>query len=279
MSSSFIKDIVVFLDSSSESAVRLKMAIDIARRHASHLIAAYVAAESILGRHPEEFARGVAMDAVVTRDAVTEDADLARIRQDFVEETRNAAVSSEWQPIARYGTAAEVVARTRYADLSIVGQFTVEESHALWRPEELLFAFGGPALIVPRKAPPHKTVGRKILVAWNVSREAKRAVGDSMPFLVQADQVTILVIDGPEQNEPGAALAARLARHGIDATTLNVAAQGRNIGQIIIDQARRIDADMIVMGAYGHMRIIEMVFGGATRTILGQMTVPVLMSH
>ncbi len=279
MSSSSIKDIVVFLDSSPTSAVRLDIAIDIARRHASHLVGAYVAVESILGRHSDEFARGAAIDSVVKRETTAQDADLAGVAQGFMDRTRASGISGEWQPIARYGTASEVVARARYADLSIVGQFAIEDSHALWRPEQLLFAFGGPALIVPRDSPPTTVVGRNILIAWNASREAKRAVGDSLPFLVQADQVTILVIDGSGENESGAALSARLARHGIAATTLNVVADGSDIGQVIIDQAHRIDADMIVMGAYGHMRVIEMVFGGATHRILAHTDVPVLMSH
>lgn len=278
-----IKDIVVFLDGSLDSDVRLDIAIDIARTHDAFLVGAYVAAESILGRHPDEFARGSGLDSVVKRETDAEDADAARVASHFAELTGDHGIRGEWRPIAKYGTAADVVLRARYADLSIVGQFSVLESNALWRPEELLFAFGGPALIIPLNSPPSCRVGHDILVAWDSSREAKRAVADAMPFLIGASRITILVVDTPDMSgqngEPGAALAERLGRHGIHATVLNVAAQGRNIGCVIIEQAQLLDADLIVMGAYGHMRVIEMVFGGATRTVLGHMTVPVLMSH
>jgi nucleotide-binding universal stress UspA family protein len=104
-----------------------------------------------------------------------------------------------------------------------------------------------------------------------------------MPFLMMADHVVILVVGsrdtGNRRHEPGAALAGRLKRHGIDAAVLGVAARRQNVGTVILEQARGVGADMIVMGAYGHMRVIEMVFGGATRTVLADMTLPVLMSH
>lgn len=278
-----LKDIVVFLDGSADGDVRLDIAIDIAHTHKAFLVGAYVTGESILTRHPDEFARGGALDSVVKRETVAEGTDAARVASRFAELTTARGVRGEWQQVARYGTAADVVARARYADLSIVGQFNVRESNALWRPEELLFAFGGPALIVPGNSSSSCRVGRNILIAWDSSREAKRAVADAMPFLVLANQITILAVDPPDASVPdggpGAALAVRLGRHGINATVLNVAAHGRNIGKVIIEQAQAAKVDMIVMGAYGHMRVIEMVFGGATRTVLGQMTVPVLMSH
>jgi nucleotide-binding universal stress UspA family protein len=278
-----IKDIVVFLDGSGASDARLDIAIDIARCHDSFLVGAYVAAEAILTRHSDEFARGGGLDAVVGRETMSEDADAMRVAKRFAELTGASGVGAEWRPIAKYGTAADVVLRARYADLSIVGQFTADESGALWKPEDLLFAFGGPALIVPLTAPPSYRAGRNILVAWDASREAKRAVADAMPFLKSAGKITILVVDPPDRSDrsggPGAALARRFERHGVTAAVLNVAAQGRNIGKVIMEQARLVEADLIVMGAYGHMRVIEMVFGGATRTVLGHMTVPVLMSH
>jgi nucleotide-binding universal stress UspA family protein len=278
-----IKDIVVFLDSSGASDARLDIAIDIARGHDSSLIGAYVPTEAILTRHPDEFARGSAMNAVVGREMTSEDADAVRVAHRFAELTSASGISAEWRPIAKYGTAADLVLRARYADLSIVGQFATNASGALWKPEDLLFAFGGPALVVPLNAPPSYRTGRNILVAWDSSREAKRAVADAMPFLKSAGRITILAVDPPDLSDtfggPGAALARRFERHGVTATVLNVAARGRNVGSVILEQARRIEADLIVMGAYGHMRVIEMVFGGATRTVLAQMPVPVLMSH
>ena len=181
-----IKDMVVFLDGSAASDARLDVAIDIARNHEAFLVGAYVATELILGRHPDEFARGGGLDAVVGREATAEDADAVRVALRFAQITSESGVCGEWRPIAKYGTAADVVLRARYADLSIVGQFNMHDSTALWRPEDLLFAFGGPALIVPLDFPTSSRIGRNILVAWDASREAKRSVADAMPFLTAA---------------------------------------------------------------------------------------------
>jgi len=279
-----LKEIVVFLDGSQASDVRLEIALEIASRHDALLAGAYVPEESILARYPDEFARGDAVADVVSRETSAEDAGLARAASHFMEASRKAGVSGEWRPIAKYGTAADVVRCARYAELSIVGQFAGRGASALWRPEELLFAFGGPALIVPQETPPSHRVGRHVLIAWDASREAKRAVADAMPFLAAADRTTILVVDPQGQHTAGdhglaAALAARLKRHGIDAAMVNAISGGRNIGSVILEQAKDAGADMIVMGAYGHMRVIEMIFGGATRTVLADMAVPVLMSR
>jgi nucleotide-binding universal stress UspA family protein len=283
ITSAAVKQMVVFLDASSASDARLDVALHIAAAHGAFLVGAYVTDESILGRHPDEFARGAGIAAVVGRESATEDADAARVARRFADRTGVCKIDSEWRTISKYGTAADVILLARHADLSVVGQSELHESTSLWRPEDLLFAFGGPTLIVPRDYASSNRVGRKIMIAWDSSREAKRAVADAMPFLIAAVQVIILTVDPPgamyRLGESAAALQLRLGRHGIETTVCDVDARGRNIGRVIIDQAKMLDADLIVMGAFGHMRVIEMVFGGATRTVLGHMAVPVLMSH
>lgn len=278
-----IRDLVVFLDRSAASDVRLDIALDIAGRYNAFLVGAYVATELILGRHSDEFARGAGVAAVAGREAAAEDDDAARAGSHFANKAAEKGIAVEWRPISKFGTAADVVLQARYADLSIVGQTTDDGMNALWTPEDLLFAFGGPTLIVPHTIPRDYRVGGNILIAWDASREAKRAVADAMPFLVSAGTVTVIVVDPPRMtgrsDEAGVALVRHLDRHGVKATVSVVASSGRSVGQAIIDQAEALSADLIVMGAYGHMRMIEMVFGGATRTLLAHTPVPVLMSH
>ena len=138
-----------------------------------------------------------------------------------------------------------------------------------------LFDTGRPVLVAPPTAP--TTVGSRILIAWNGSSQASRAVAFAMPFLEKAQEVTIAV-GGHEGHVPAASLAVYLERHGIRAAVENFSVTG-SIGKAILDRAGRLGADMIVMGAYGHSRLREMMLGGATREVLSAATLPVLMAH
>ena len=117
-----------------------------------------------------------------------------------------------------------------------------------------------------------------------LSRKATRAVNDAMPLLETADSVTVLVInpiggiDGHGE-EPGADIALHLARHGVNATAEHMVAEDISVGDMLLSRCANAGADLLVMGAYGHSRMRELILGGATRNILQHMTVPVLMSH
>ena len=116
---------------------------------------------------------------------------------------------------------------------------------------------------------------RRILVAWNGSREAARAVHDALPFLLAAERTTVLIVDPQAQSSnvgepPGADLAAHLARHGVRVEIKTVPGGGLAAGDAILAQAADEGADLLVMGGYGHSRLWEMVLGGATRHLLAQ---------
>jgi nucleotide-binding universal stress UspA family protein len=176
-----------------------------------------------------------------------------------------------------------VVMSARHADLAIVqrpsGRERTFRNDLL---EGVLFQSGRPVLVIPpTQARP--LAFRRILIAWNASREAARAVGDAAPILDQAERVTILTVDaapatlGPGEAS-GAALAAHLAYRGVRVDVRNV--DGKiSAAEAITDVAREIDADAIVLGAYGHARLREFVFGGVTRGLLGASDRPLFMSH
>jgi nucleotide-binding universal stress UspA family protein len=126
--------------------------------------------------------------------------------------------------------------------------------------------------------------GRRVLVAWNASRAATRAVNDAMPLLARAETVTVLCIDpaadGRAHGEtPGMDIAVHLARHAVKARVETTVSGGIGVGNALLSRVSDIGADLLVMGAYGHARVRELLLGGATRTILESMTLPVLMSH
>jgi nucleotide-binding universal stress UspA family protein len=150
-------------------------------------------------------------------------------------------------------------------------------------PEAVALATGRPVLVVPRIGALSR-VGKTVMLCWNASRESARAAADALPVLRAADQVIVLVVD-PEVSaeghgpEPGADVAAWLARHGVNVTVQRDVAADTQVGEAILSRAADHDVDLIVMGLYGHSRLREMVLGGVSRTLLSSMTVPVLVSH
>jgi len=147
--------------------------------------------------------------------------------------------------------------------------------------EGALFGSGRPVLVVPYIQRSALTLDR-VLVCWNGSPNAARAVGDAMPFLHRAKKVEVLVAlgeAGRTDEIEGADIAAHLARHGLDVEVERLAAIKGNVTDTILSHAADVGADFLVMGGYGHSRLREFVLGGATRGILRTMTIPVLMAH
>ena len=149
--------------------------------------------------------------------------------------------------------------------------------------ERLIMESGRPVLIVPAFGEFEK-IGKNVLVGWNGTKESARAVFDSLPLMVDAENITVSWVNAEDDLEddevlPGAELAATLARHGLPVTTQALPGGDLPVAETLLNEASDSGADLLIMGAYGHSRIREFVFGGATRTILESMTVPVLMSH
>jgi nucleotide-binding universal stress UspA family protein len=190
-------------------------------------------------------------------------------------------VNGEFRPIGRRKTAAEAILDSLHSDLVVVGH---PEPHGLpddMSPESILLASGVPLLIVPNAWDGH-TIGDKILIGWNGSRAARRAISDSMAFLVAATSVTVLVVDSIERpehgEEPGADIALNLARHGACVHLARMASNDAPIAQIMLGEAVHNGSDLLVIGAYSHARWRELLFGGTTRTLLTETLVPVLVS-
>jgi nucleotide-binding universal stress UspA family protein len=146
----------------------------------------------------------------------------------------------------------------------------------------VLFESGRPIILIPEKYKA-KEPPRRILVAWRPEKEATRALHDALPLLEAADMVTILVVaeSGSSSGEenPGTDIAHHLARHDVKSDVKHVPANGRPAQAVISDEARYLGADLIVMGGYGHSRMSEWIFGGATYDMLADLKTPVLMSH
>jgi nucleotide-binding universal stress UspA family protein len=144
-----------------------------------------------------------------------------------------------------------------------------------------LFGTGRPCLVHPRERNSRLSLDN-VVIAWDLSAPAGRAVGDALPMLKRAQTVHIVTVRGEKEiasPTPAASLVAYLAAHNVEAVAREAAVEGTHIGRAILDAAREVHADLLVMGAFGHSRLQEFVFGGATREVLDGTPIPLLMSH
>ena len=276
-----IRDILVHLDAAPAATARLVLAATLARRHGARLTGLAVI-DIVLPPIATPDGGGAALGALL--DAMRRDAlvEAEGIRTHFEETLFRLGVAGEWR--VAEGLTAELVARHgRTADLVVLGQPDPEGGapNATAVFEGALFSSGRPVLMVPH-AGRFADVGRRVLIAWNRRREAARAVHDALPLMAGADQVLVLTV-GPQPDEagddPSAELLRHLARHDLPAHAAHETADELDVADIILNRAAESGADLLVMGAYGHSRLREFVLGGATRSILRQMTLPVLMAH
>ena len=174
----------------------------------------------------------------------------------------------------------------RYTDLIVMGQVDAETAdgpEARDFPDHAILASGRPTLLIPY-AGSYANFGEHAVVAWSATRESTRAVTDALPLLARAKKVTVIVGDGVPSGRghgqtPGADIALYLARHGLKVEVSQESTAGIDVGALLLSRIADLGADLLVMGGYGHSRLRELVLGGVTRTILREMTVPVLMSH
>jgi nucleotide-binding universal stress UspA family protein len=296
-----IRDILVCLDPTDAGEGRLRLAAAIARGCGAHLSAAYVLPEAIPGAlpygdglsvapptseawmpNPAAIAGGVPASGEgsdTTRGPVLADI----IEQRFREEVRPHALAGDWHLFGS-GEGADLAALVRTVDLVVFGQTSPDwRVPTGFRPEDIIVAGGRPLLMVPY-AGAFATVGRRVLVAWDGTREAARALHDALPLIGKAVAATVMTVRDDEADfERDAAALARLvqhlSRHGIRATHEQTVRGDVPIADLILSRAADLDIDLIVAGAYHHSQFREALIGGVSRDLLDHMTVPVLMSH
>lgn len=276
-----IKTIVVHCDASRTIGSRLSAAADVAQRFEARLVGLHTREPFSVAYFAEGgLAMAPLIDAYKTGCDVAED----KARVAYGKATKGRNFPSEWRVAEAFIDEALAV-NARYADLLVVGQADPDDADASRDdlPEIVALAAGRPVLVVP-KIGAQATVGKTVMLCWNASRESARAAADALPFLQTADKVIVLVIDphvstNGHGQEPGSDAATWLARHGVKVTVQREVAADAKVGEVILSRAADLGVDLIVMGVYGHSRMREMILGGASRTLLSSMTVPVLMSH
>lgn len=278
-----LRDILVHLDTSAESLDRLHVAAELARRHEAHLVGLH-AIDPVL-YDPMLYGDAAGLGIIVNQSRDEAETAAHKVEESFRERLRADGIVGEWR--VGEGRSADMVAlHARYVDLVVLGQRNPAYPRLSgWGAvvEQALFSAGRPVLVVPY-AGKFPTVGRNVLVGWNASRESARAVNDALPVIAAADSATVLAIDprgglDGHGEQPAADIALHLARHGLKVTAAHTSSGGIDAGDVLLNYAADNGADLLVIGAYGHSRVRELVIGGATRTLLQRMTIPVLMSH
>ena len=298
-----LHDIFVCIDGTAAGDIRFQLALNLAQTSKAHLTTVYALREprgwavppagvglppTVLGPVSPEGARAIEGHPIsaaapvvqVVREAERADAFEERLR----EELNLRGLKGEWH-VVDHTDLAELTELAETADLAILGQYPGDDSDGVtWlRPDHVITASGRPVLVIPY-AGTFARVGTRVLVAWDGTREANRALHDALPLIHHAEAVTVLYVGTQDSDldreRPRLERVIRhLQRHGVKAQPEESPRGDISISDVLVSRAADLGADMIVAGAYHHSPLRETLLGGVSRDLLDHMTVPVLMSH
>jgi nucleotide-binding universal stress UspA family protein len=276
------KTLLTILTDPAPAAETLASAILLAEREDAHLDVLSLGIDRIqLGY---SYIGGAAVLAQASVDQAVKDGQNLDAAARTILNRQNIRWAAEAATVQFGSLGAMVATKARFADLVLLGHpktkdFAAEAEAVL---EAALFEGAAPVLLLP-KPPLPDPLGKRIVIAWDQGREAMAAVRRALPFLRRADLVNIAVIDppvyGPERSDPGGALCQMLVRHGVHAEVSVLAKTLPRVSEVLVRHVRDQNADVLVMGAYGHSRFREAILGGATRDMLEETEVPVFMAH
>ncbi len=275
-----IKDLVVNLSLGVTRDPAAEYAISIAEAFDAHICGVAFVYDPIV---PPSVMGGIPSEIIDVQRSESEKAATSAIAR-FEAASKRSSLSSEHRALeASLGGSGDLFGSlARRFDLSVVGQ--AEPKHGPAQEfviEGALFGSGRPVVVVPYI---HKSALKldRVLICWDGSRPATRAIADAMPFLQRSQALDVVIVaSGREKTDeiPGVDIGEHLARHGLKVEVKRIVATDIDVPNTILSHAADSGADFIVMGGFGHSRLREFVLGGATRGILAAMTVPTLMSH
>lgn len=276
------KDILVYLDQGDSNAARVKAALDMAATFGAQLTGVVVNPLPALDMYQrfgplrgEELVEKLRAEA----ESTLEQFETAASEQKVACRTRVLEARANQAP----GQLARVA---RNFDLNVLRQPNPDRENAEFVAdlcEEVLFTSGRPMFVVPYIGV-HAIPCRRAVIAWNGASSAARAVHDAMPLLERAEEVIILVVDPDEIDhdpdfQPGEDLSSHLSAHGINNRVARAHSGEVTTTSVILNHVFESNADVLIMGGYGTPKLREVILGGVTRSVLGSMTVPVVMSH
>lgn len=272
---STLKTLLVHVDATPQSAVRLQLAEQLALAHGAQATAVYAVTSALL-RYPMAMAAGADIAPMLAEvDAQRLEA-ARKLYAASVQPAHVGWLECKGRPIV------DMAQQALCADLLVLGQRASDESRDVDVPADfvssVLIDSGRPAIVVPHIARAPLRLDR-VLVAWKPTREAARAVSAALPLLQQAASVTVVSFDEGGEPAPEAGIVGYLRSHGVQAGFKRAVAAEISVGDQLLSLAADEQSDLLVMGCYGHGRAREWVMGGTSRTVIASMTIPVLMSH
>jgi nucleotide-binding universal stress UspA family protein len=274
---------VVFVDSANTCEARIRGAARLALQHDAHLIGAFILPNAWQTDRSDCYIKGgAAIREMLDRHGLAERKAVLDAQQRFETLARRENSSFEFRVISDDDAGTLARLHCLHTDLVVVGHPAPGGLPSSWSPERMLLSVGVPLLIIPQ-AWRDRPIATRVLLAWNASREARRAITDSLPILTAAGSVSVVVVDAEKNpmygSEPGADIAHLLSRHGVVTRVEQLQSKGAPIAEVIRSYAAADQSDLIVLGAYSHSPKRELLFGGVTRSLLGAVTVPTLIAH
>lgn len=254
----------------------------IARSQNAHLIGIY--GIDTAGGHPASgHVRGTAaLQEAAARRQREQERHVIRAGRHLADLSNRFGISAEFRVVMLDHVETDIARHSIYCDLVMVGHPPSGRWPAEWAPDRILAESGSPVLIVP-EGWQGDTIGKRVMVAWNGSREARRSITDAMPFILAADEVRVVVVDAEgdprwEGGDPGATIAHHLARHGARIEVDQIKSDGKPVAEALLAHAQATESDLLVIGAYSRSRMYQRLFGGVTTTLLAETPIPLLIS-
>lgn len=273
--------LLVHLDASPRAVQRLEAARQIGQAHGAAVTALYAVMPSFVELpFAPELGPSIAADLRGIDDELR-----ARARAAYEQSLTAPGVHVAWAEVRDDPVVAAFAQQALYADLLLLGQHDPSSTPSSGVPadfsEIVMVASGKPALILPYAGMLPAVIGEIAVIAWKPTREAARAVSAAVPLLQRARRVHVLAWTGEEESVDGNLLDLNgfLKLHGVDAIWHRQGEEPQALGELLLSRACDLEADLLVMGCYGHSRAREWVLGGISRTVLRSMTLPVLMAH
>lgn len=278
-----LKTLIVFIDATPTCNVRMHYAMRLASQHDAHIIGIHTVQAAWRNNDVYSYITGAsAVREMTERHTALEDGASIVVRNNFETIARAEAVMHEFREIREEDAGELARLHSLHADLVIVGHPAPGGLPPLTSPDGMLIATGVPFLIVPNISHGNQ-VARTILLAWNASKEARRAITDALPLLKAVDSVAVVIVDAHENalhgEEPGADVALHLSRHGVRVRVEQRQSNGLSVADVIRNIAMEKSYDLIVLGAYSHAKSMELIFGGVTRSLLRDLALPTLIAH
>lgn len=278
------KSLLVLLDDADDSTARLELACQLATNSGAHLNALALSLQIYPYMASGFDAGAAAVDVELIEEARQRAESLAAAAKKTIT-AKGLSGEVRWTSRELSGVRDAVAIHGRFAELTVIGQPFEGRERSLreWALEGALFSSGGPVLLVPTAYKGAIKLNH-VIVAWDASREAARALHDAMPFIDNADKTTVVIVDpkpGLQDfgDEPGADIAPVISRHCKNVVVDRIPSSGASVAEAVLERSVDASGDLIVMGGYGHSPLRESIFGGVSLDMTKLSTLPLLLSH